>query len=76
MQDTLKKSKRTKYFKLTLPNMGNELKVAIWPSGTPKQFLLHVHVRIMIHVCKQIGLDMNFADPERAVTSEKKEESQ
>jgi hypothetical protein len=25
---------------LTLPNTGSELKVAIWASGTPEQFLL------------------------------------
>ncbi len=56
----LKKSKKTTYFKLTLPNMGNELKVAIWASRTPKQFLLHVHTAI--HVCKQIGLDTNHTD--------------
>ena len=29
LQDALEKNKKTTYFKLTLPNMGNELKVAI-----------------------------------------------
>ena len=53
------------YFKLTLPNTGNELKVAIWASGTPEQFLLHVCTAI--HVCKQLGLDTNFDDAEKAV---------
>ena len=42
VQDALEKTKKTTYFKLTLPNTGNELKVAIWASGTPEQFLLHV----------------------------------
>ena len=39
LQDALEKTKETTYFKLTLPNTGNELKVAIWASGTPEQFL-------------------------------------
>jgi hypothetical protein len=67
VQDALEKSKKTTYFKLTLPNTGNELKVAVWVSGTPEQFLLHV--RTAIHVCKQLGLDANFADTEKAVTT-------
>eukprot|EP00804_Cyclotella_cryptica_P001718 CCRYP_009081-RA/>CCRYP_009081-RA protein AED:0.37 eAED:0.89 QI:0/0/0.2/1/1/1/5/139/417 len=41
VQDALAKDKKTTYFKLTLPNTGNELKVAVWASGTPEQFLLH-----------------------------------
>ena len=60
IQDALEKSKKTTYFKLTLPNMGNELKVAIWMSGTPEQFLLHVHTAV--HMCNQIGLDTNYAN--------------
>ena len=55
VQDALEKTKKTTYFKLTLPNTGNELKVAIWVSGTPEQFLLHV--RTAMHVCKQLGLE-------------------
>jgi hypothetical protein len=35
VQDALEKNKQTTYFKLTLPNMGNELKVAVWALGTP-----------------------------------------
>ena len=60
VQDALEKSKKTRYFKLTLPNTGNELKVAIWASGTPEQFLLHV--RTAMHVCKQLGLETKEAD--------------
>eukprot|EP00804_Cyclotella_cryptica_P028378 CCRYP_016438-RA/>CCRYP_016438-RA protein AED:0.40 eAED:0.79 QI:0/0/0/1/1/1/5/0/356 len=41
VQDALAKDKKTTYFKLTLPNTGKELKVAVWASGTPEQFLLH-----------------------------------
>ena len=59
VQDTLDKNKKTIYFKLMLPNTGNELKVSIWVSGTPEQFLLHVHTAM--HVCKQISLDTKEA---------------
>ncbi len=34
--------------------------MAIWASGTPKHFLLHVCTAE--HVCKQIGLDTNYAN--------------
>ena len=34
--------------------------VAIWASGTPEQFLLHVCTAV--HVCKQIGFDTKYAD--------------
>ncbi len=59
MQDALDKTKKTMYFKLTLPNTGNKLKVAIWASRTPEQFLLHVHTAM--HVCKQLGLETKEA---------------
>eukprot|EP00804_Cyclotella_cryptica_P012800 CCRYP_010557-RA/>CCRYP_010557-RA protein AED:0.43 eAED:1.00 QI:0/0/0/1/1/1/2/0/342 len=49
--------------------MGNELKVAVWASGTPEQFLLHV--RSAIHACKQMGLDTDFAAAEKAVVTAK-----
>jgi hypothetical protein len=42
VQEALEKSKKTTYFKLMLPNMGSELKVALWASRTPEQFILHV----------------------------------
>ena len=53
-------SRKAKRPLLTLPNTGNELKVAIWASGTPEQFFLHVHTAMQ--VCKQFGLDTNEAD--------------
>jgi hypothetical protein len=65
VHDALNKNKKTTYVKLTLPNTGNELKVVVWASGTPEQFLLHI--RSAMHVCKQMGLDTNFADAEKAV---------
>jgi hypothetical protein len=65
VQDALEKAKRTTYVKLTLPNTGNELKVAVWASGTPEQFVLHV--RSAIHACKQMGLDASFAEAEQTV---------
>jgi hypothetical protein len=67
MQDALEKSNKTMYFKLTLLKTGDKLKVAIWASGTPKQFLLDVHTAI--HVCKQMALDANIADTKKAVTT-------
>ena len=60
VQDALEKTKKTTYFKLTLPNTRNELKVAIWASRTPEQFLLHV--RTALHICKQLGLETEEAD--------------
>eukprot|EP00804_Cyclotella_cryptica_P029672 CCRYP_019051-RA/>CCRYP_019051-RA protein AED:0.47 eAED:0.47 QI:0/-1/0/1/-1/1/1/0/88 len=40
-------SRRTKdhLFQVDSPQHGNELKVAVWASGTPEQFLLHVTIR-------------------------------
>ena len=61
MQDALDKTKKTTYFKLTLPKTENELKVAIWASGTPEQFLLHVRTAMLI--CKQLGLETKESMP-------------
>ena len=61
VQDALEKSKKTTYFKLTLPNTRNELKVEIWASRTYEQFFLHIHTTM--HVCKQIGLDTDKPMP-------------
>ena len=52
VQEALEKTKKANYFKLMLPNMGRELKVALWASWTPEQFILHV--RSAIHTCKQM----------------------
>jgi hypothetical protein len=60
VRDALEKTKKTTYFKLTLPNTGNKLKMAIWASGTPEQLLLHVHT--VMHVCKQLGLETKEAN--------------
>jgi hypothetical protein len=65
VQDALEKGKKTTYIKLTLPNTWNELKVAVWVSRTPEQFVLHVC--FTIHTCKQMGLDTNFAKAEQTV---------
>jgi hypothetical protein len=45
VQEAPEKNKKTNYFKLTAPNMGSKLKVALWVSGTPDQFILHVRSR-------------------------------
>eukprot|EP00804_Cyclotella_cryptica_P018781 CCRYP_007255-RA/>CCRYP_007255-RA protein AED:0.48 eAED:1.00 QI:0/0/0/1/1/1/2/0/170 len=64
-----REDQKATYFKLTLPNTGNEFKVAVLVSGTPARFLLHV--RSAIHACKQMGLDMSFPDAEKAVKTAK-----
>ena len=43
IQVALEKTKKTNYFKLTLPNTGSKLKVALCVSATPEQFILHVY---------------------------------
>ncbi len=60
VQDALEKTKKTMYFKLMLPNTGNKLKVAIWVSWTPEQFL--VHVCTAMHISKQLGLETKEAN--------------
>ena len=67
VQDPLKITQKTTYFKLTLPHTGNELKVTIWVSRSPKQFLLHVLTAI--HACKWKGLDADFNEAEVALES-------
>ena len=67
VQEALKKNKKTNYFKLTLPNMGSELKVALWASGTPEQFILHV--RSAIHACKQMEHDGKYPNAKEAVAT-------
>ena len=47
---------------MTLTNKENELKVAIWMSGTHKQFLLHLHYAI-----HKMGFVTNFAKTKKAV---------
>ncbi len=39
--------------------------MAIWASGTPEQFLLHVCNAV--HVCKPIGLDTSYANATMAL---------
>ena len=58
MQEALKKNNKTNYFKLTLPNRGSKLKVALRASGAPEQFILHVHS--VIHAFKQMEHDVKF----------------
>ncbi len=50
-----------------LPYMGSELKVALWASGTPEQFILHVHS--VIHICKQMENDVNFSKAKEAAAN-------
>jgi hypothetical protein len=66
VQEALKRNKKTNYFKLTLPHMGSELKVALWASGTPEHIL---HVHSMIHACKQMKHGINFSKAEEAIAN-------
>jgi hypothetical protein len=65
VQEALEKNKKTNYFKLTLLNTGSELKVALWASGTPEQFILHI--RAAIHAFKQMEHDVKCQDAKEAV---------
>ena len=50
-----------------LPHMGSKFKVALWASGTPEQFVLHV--QSAIHACKQMEHDVNFSKAKEAVAN-------
>ncbi len=67
VQEDLKNSKKTNYFKLMLPHTDSNMKVALRASGTPKQFVLHV--RPAIHACKQMEHDINFSKAKEAVAN-------
>jgi len=67
VQEALERNKKTNYFKLMLPHMGSKLKVALWMSGTPEQLILHV--RSVIHACKQMEHDVMFYKDEEAVAN-------
>ena len=67
IQEALEKNKKTNYFKLMLPHMGSELKVALWVSRTPEQFILPV--RSAIHSCKQMEHDVKCSRAEEAVAT-------
>ena len=56
VQEALEKTKKTNYSKLTIYHTGSKLKVMLWASGTPEQFILHV--RSAIHACKQMEHDV------------------
>jgi hypothetical protein len=66
-QESLEKSKKTRYFKLTLPHTGSEFKVVLWLSRTTEQFVLHM--RSTIHICKQMEHDINFSKAKEDVAN-------
>jgi hypothetical protein len=45
--------------------MGSKLKVALWASRTPEQFMLHVC--FPIHTCKQMEHDIKFCKAKETV---------
>ncbi len=67
VQEALEKTKKTNYFKLMLPNMGSKLKVTLWASGTPKQFILHLCTAIQ--TCKQMEHDVKYQNAKEAVAT-------
>ena len=67
VQEALKKTRKTNYFKLMLPNTGSKLKVTLWSSGIPKQVILHV--RSVIQACKQMEHDVKFLNAKEAVAT-------
>jgi len=67
VQEALKKNKKTNYVKLVLPHMGSELKVMLWASGTPEQFILHVCS--VIHARKQKEHEVKFSNAKEAVAN-------
>jgi hypothetical protein len=67
VQEALEKNKKINYFKLMPPHMSSKLKVTLWASGTPEQFILHVHSAI--HACKQMEHDIKFSKAEEAVAN-------
>lgn len=64
MQDALA-NKKTIYFKSTLLNTVNELKVAVWAPWTPNQFQLHVHTAT--HACKKMRINTSFANTKKDI---------
>jgi hypothetical protein len=52
---------------MTLPHTGSELKVALWVSVTPEQFILHA--QSVIHASKQLEHDVKFSKVEEAVAN-------
>jgi hypothetical protein len=67
VQEALEKNKKTIYFKLILSHMVSELKVALWASGSPEQFILHVCSAI--HACKQMENDVKFLNAKEAIAT-------
>jgi hypothetical protein len=55
------------YFRLVLPHMGSQLKVTLWASETPEQFIMHV--RSAIHACKQMEHDIKLSGAEQIVAN-------
>jgi hypothetical protein len=67
VQEAIEKTKKNNYFKLMLPHTSSKLKVILWASRTPKQFILHV--RLAIHSYKQMEHDIKFSNAKEAVST-------
>ena len=67
VQEAIEKNIKTNYFKLMPQNTGGKLKVALLASGTPEQYILHVHS--VIHACKQMEHDVKVPNAKEAVAT-------
>ena len=47
IQEAFERKPTTSQVKVKLPSMGSELRVAVWASGTPEHFLIHMRGRYM-----------------------------
>ena len=56
----LKTKTKTASFKVMLPETGSELCMAIWASGTPEHFLIHMHR--VVYFINQMSLAMKFKE--------------
>jgi hypothetical protein len=60
IQDALQTKNKITYLELMLPEVGSKLQVAIWASGTPEHFLIHMCGALQ--VLNQMDLPMKFTE--------------
>lgn len=79
MQDALE-SRKDHVFQIYSTQYQEQVKLAVWMSGTSEQSLLHVqsvihpdswavlilHMHSLIHTCKQMGINASVADTKNA----------
>jgi hypothetical protein len=65
LETKTKTKTKTAYFKVTRQETGSELQVAIWASGIPEHFL--IHVLGAVHIIKRMGLATKLKEQVDAV---------